>query len=116
PDPCPPVGGVLVGVGAVGGVVVEVASGVTGVVVDSAHTPLVHTSLSQTMPQSPQLKGSLLRSAHRPPHMTVGETQPISTRTGKQVPPSQTPLAQAMPHAPQLKGSVLKSAHSPAHS
>ena len=47
--------------------------------------PPEQLALGQATPQPPQLKGSLLRSAHKPPHMTVGKTQPISTWTGKQV-------------------------------
>ena len=118
-DPCPPVGGVVAGEAAagvavgtpfppfadsfVGGVLVGVgAAGVAGVVLDSAHTPLSHTPLGQTVPHAPQLFGSLLRSAHKPPHMTVGKTQPISTWTEEQNPPSQMPIGQAAPQPPQF--------------
>ena len=68
-------------------------------------TPLAQTPSGQTLPQPPQLFGSLLMSTHPPPpQSTVGRTQPISTWTGKQVPPSQTPLSQAMPHAATVEG------------
>ena len=73
--------------------------------------PPTQLALGQATPQPPQLKGSLLRSAHKPPHMTVGKTQPISTWTEEQNPPSQTPIGQAAPQPPQLFGSLLRSTH-----
>src|SRR5215204_2472591 len=48
--------------------------------------------------------------------MTVGKTQPISTWTEEQVPPSQTPSGQTVPQAPQLFESLLRSAHRSTHS
>jgi hypothetical protein len=73
--------------------------------------PPTQLALGQATPQPLQLKGSLLRSAHKPPHMTVGKTQPISTWTEEQNPPSQMPIGQAAPQPPQLFGSLLRSTH-----
>ena len=73
--------------------------------------PPTQLALGQATPQPPQLKGSLLTSAHILPHMTVGKTQPISTWTEEQIPPSQAPTGQTAPQPPQLFGSLLRSTH-----
>ena len=61
------------------------------------------------------VKGSLQRSTQPKPQSTVGRTQPISTLTAKQVPPSQTPLSQAMPQPPQLNGIAPEVGRSRSH-
>src|SRR5688572_19565294 len=67
----------------------------------------------QTLPQAPQLFGSLLRSAHRSTHSTKGSTQPRLAWAKEQVPPSQTPSGQTFPHAPQLFASLERSTQTP---
>ncbi len=74
--------------------------------------PPSQTPSGQTVPQPPQLFGSLLRSAHRSTHSTKGSTQPRLTWARAQVPPSQAP-SQTVPHAPQLFGSLERSTQTP---
>jgi hypothetical protein len=74
-----------------------------------AQTPLLHVPIGhfvqvcprvQTLPQLPQLYGSLEVSTQVPPHI-------VPSHVEVQVPPEQTPEGQTLPHDPQLLGSLL---------
>ena len=68
----------------------------------------------QTLPQAPQLFGSLERSTQTPPQLVSVSTQAIGGAL--QIPPSQTPSGQTVPQAPQLFESLLRSMQKPLHS
>src|SRR5580692_2155770 len=73
------------------------------------HDPLPQDSPgAQALPQEPQLRLSLARSVHAPPHSVEQVTH---------APLVQTALArQAWPHEPQLASSAVRSTHAPPHS
>ena len=62
--------------------------------VEQVQTPLLQTPDGQTLPQVPQLLGSVLRFTQAPLQQTV----PL----GQQDPLQQLPDEQELPHAPQL--------------
>jgi hypothetical protein len=83
------------------------------------HTPAVQPAVvvlggAQTVPQAPQLAGSMEVLAHwltppSPPQVTSGAAQVVP-----HAPPEQTwPAAQVVPHDPQLALSVWRLAHPP---
>jgi hypothetical protein len=77
-----------------------------------AHFPPTHARPgSQTVPQAPQLAGSVMRSWQLPLHAI----SPFLQLTAQVPALHQSPGSQALPHAPQLARSVDRSRHTPAH-
>jgi hypothetical protein len=82
----------------------------------SAQIPEQHISISvsQVLPQTPQLSGSLFRSVHWPSQFAV--LLPGTPMQEWQDPAEQTwPSGQALPHEPQLAASVWVSVQTSGH-
>ena len=65
--------------------------------------PALQVPVPQSLPQVPQLSGSLRVSTHRSPHSVSPEGQMHSPST------QATPAGQDVPQAPQLRGSMARS-------
>src|SRR5918998_1752965 len=73
----------------------------------SHRPPLQKSRAAHTLPQAPQLAGSLRTLTQTPP-------QSIDSGTQMHSPPTQAcPPTQAFPHAPQLAGSISGSTQTP---
>jgi hypothetical protein len=68
------------------------------------------SSGGQTLPQNPQLPGSICSLLHRPPHSSQGAGQLV---IGAHTPPVHVPEGHDCPQAPQLFGSVCNDVHAP---
>ena len=74
------------------------------------HTPRPQTEPpGQTVPHEPQLRGSLVVSAHAPLQLVCGAGHPQAPA------PQVWSAAQARPQAPQLAGSICELMQRPPH-
>ncbi len=84
-------------------------------VVTAMHAPAVQICpVGQTLPQRPQLRGSMFRMVHPTEPVPVGQQVLPAAHAQVHAPALQMrPVRQVVPHAPQLRGSLRVSTHAP---